>query len=81
MINGHVVCVGEELGVNSIKCEKCGKWIHGRCSGVHRTLTSVIDFECGMCQRDGCAMMEPFELEDMSWEGVAEYLGYVLNDG
>ena len=35
---------------------------------VHGALTSVIDFECGTCQRSGHTMIEPFELEDRSLE-------------
>ncbi|XP_046864746.1 uncharacterized protein LOC124459301 [Xenia sp. Carnegie-2017] len=76
------VC-GKRVGVNSIMCGKCGKWVHGRCSGVRGALTRVTDFECGTCRRGGRVAIERFELGDVSLEGVSEfkYLGDVLNDG
>ena len=76
------VC-GKRVGVNSIRCEQCGKWVHGKCAGVSGTLTRVTDYTCRTCQRGGRVMVEPFEMEDARLEGVAEfkYLGDVLADG
>ena len=61
----------KRVGVNLIKCEKCGKWVHGRCSGVHGALTNVTDFECETCRRGGRIVVEPSELEDMHLKDVA----------
>ena len=37
------------VGVNSISCTRCGKWVHKRCSGLTGSLNAVVDFECGRC--------------------------------
>ncbi|XP_046858677.1 uncharacterized protein LOC124452133 [Xenia sp. Carnegie-2017] len=76
------VC-GKRVGVNSIMCGKCSKWVYGRCSGVRGALTRVTDFECRTCRSGGRVAIERFEPGDVSLEGVSEfkYLGDVLNDG
>jgi len=37
------------VGSNSIKCNKCSRWIHERCSGVPDKLQIVTDFQCKRC--------------------------------
>jgi hypothetical protein len=38
------------VGVNSIQCTKCYKWVHKICSGVRGSLTNAITiFECKVC--------------------------------
>ena len=44
------VC-GKGVGSNSIKCTKCGKWVHGRCSGIAGSLTGFEEgFTCKKCR-------------------------------
>ena len=37
------------VGVNSIFCTYCNKWVHKRCSGVSGRLDAVADFRCRTC--------------------------------
>jgi len=50
-------------GSNSIKCNQCSQWIHGRCSGVSGKLHNVADLlrkRCvdGQLCREGLAVKE-----------------------
>ncbi len=76
------VC-GRNVGVNSIKCERCSKWVHSRCSGIRGSLSRIRDFVCKTCLRGGRVQMENFERNGLVLEGVEEfkYLGDVLNNG
>ena len=39
---------------NSVLCEKCGKWIHGRCAKMKRVTQSLArDFVCAGCKKGG----------------------------
>ena len=40
------VC-GKGVGLNSIFCTQCGKWIHKRCSRVKGSLESFKNLKCG----------------------------------
>ena len=46
----HAVCV-ERVGVNSIHCERCGYWVHGRYSGVQGSLVGVAQGKAEVFQR------------------------------
>ena len=49
------VC-GRGVGVNSVLCTECGKWVHGRCSGLPSvTRARDYDYVCPRCirQRQG----------------------------
>ena len=37
------------VGVNSILCTGCSHWIHKKCSGIHRRLTTNPSFKCSRC--------------------------------
>jgi len=38
------------VGGNSIRCRKCGKWVHGKCSGIKGSLKMKEEtFGCGRC--------------------------------
>ena len=43
------VC-GKREGNNSIKCEKCIKWVHKRCTRIKGSLVRVDNFECKSCR-------------------------------
>ena len=44
------VC-GSGVGRNSIKCTKCKRWVHKRCSGIMGSLTRFVDgFTCRKCR-------------------------------
>ena len=52
------VC-GKKVGVNSVLCVRCGKWIHGRCAGVKRVSSRLAkDFVCRRCDRGAEEMGE-----------------------
>ncbi len=41
---------GKGVGANSVKCTKCQLWVHGKCSGVQKSLSTVKDtFVCKKC--------------------------------
>ncbi len=41
---------GKGVGSNSVKRTKCQLWVHGKCSGVQKSLTTVKDtFVCKKC--------------------------------
>ena len=42
----------KRTGNNSIKCEKCNKWAHKRCTGIKGSLARVDNFECKCCRGD-----------------------------
>ena len=47
------VC-NQEVGIGSIQCSKCCKWVHGRCSGIKGKLPLVnTGFVCKVCQENG----------------------------
>ena len=39
----------EGVGRNSIKCTKCHKWIHKRCSKIKGKLKEDAQFQCSLC--------------------------------
>jgi hypothetical protein len=42
------------VGGNSIRCRKCGKWVHGKCSKIKGKLALMEEtFRCGRCCNDG----------------------------
>ena len=43
------------VGVNSVFCGKCKKWIHKRCSGVKGVLQANNEFICPPCTSGGVA--------------------------
>jgi len=74
------VC-GRGVQRNSIKCLKCRKWVHKRCSGVRGQLMAVRNFECKRC----CGLLADGSEESVSLDGdIVEkvdkfcYLGDVL---
>jgi hypothetical protein len=75
------VC-GRRVGVNSVKCQTCSRWIHKKCTGVTGSLNSIAgSFECKRCKGEIV-----FDVIDVGFDGVMSvsefcYLGDVLNDG
>ena len=73
------VC-GRGVGVNSILCTQCGKWCHGRCSGL-RSLRISYDFVCPGCTAGSRNREAPMQLDGEQVEMVDSfcYLGDVLS--
>ena len=44
-------CCGKGVGVNSVWCEGCQRWIHKRCSGLRDVKEAGTNFRCPMCTR------------------------------
>ena len=62
------VC-GKGVQENDVKCTVCKKWIHKRCSGVHRNLSLVgYGFRCKRC--DG-TIQEADLADDLVMDGEA----------
>lgn len=40
---------GKGVGVNSIQCGNCKKWVHARCANVKGKLGAVVNFKCVRC--------------------------------
>jgi len=53
------------VGSNSIKCNQCSQWIHGRHSGVSGKLQNVAGFRCKWCV-DGQLFREVVAIEEKS---------------
>jgi hypothetical protein len=73
------------VGSNSIKCEKCDKWTHKRCSGIKGSLNRVRDFECSRCRIGGKQeeVRSALELEEgVMVERVSRfcYLGDIIDE-
>ena len=59
------VC-GKRVGVNSIHCATCGYCVHGRCSGVRRSLARVTQgFVCIVCRAVGRKAADEFHFKDV----------------
>lgn len=43
-----VCCKG--VGVNSIQCTVCHKWIHKKCSGIKGRLKENVEYRCSVCE-------------------------------
>jgi len=77
----------KRVGSNSIFCESCKKWIHGKCSGVKGRLSDVRNFSCSVCVigRHGNTVQEKEVLlgEEGSLECVDKfcYLGDMIGCG
>src|SRR6266516_4816423 len=75
------------VGVNSICCIFCKKWIHKRCSGVGGSLGKMEDFTCRNCIGGGVKLVEEakqFVLGTSDKIEVVEnfcYLGDVIGKG
>ena len=41
------------VGMNSVICEVCKKWVHRKCSGVKGKLKADVKFTCPVCVRGG----------------------------
>src|SRR6184192_3314432 len=46
------------VGVNSICCSSCKKWIHKRCSGLEGSLEMMVNFTCRNCTVGGVKMAD-----------------------
>src|SRR5437867_5807220 len=46
------------VGVNSICCSSCKKWIHKRCSGVVGSLQKMVNFTCRNCTAGGAKVID-----------------------
>ena len=71
------VC-GKGVGVNSIMCTKCNKWVHGKCSGLKKgTMRTTKLFACKSCSAGRSTKAES---EKGEYEVVNQfcYLGNVL---
>jgi hypothetical protein len=80
------------VGSNSIRCSKCEKWVHKKCSGVKGRLKADIVYCCRKCKtnggvtnpKTGLGRKESVSLEkDVSFECVDEfcYLGDMVGCG
>jgi len=72
------VC-GKGVGANSIRCEKCDRWVHARCSGIRGALSkNSLGFTCRVCKGQQVQNVEKnFEVEGAIYEKVKTfcYLG------
>ena len=63
------------VGSNSILCQQCKKWVHGKCSGVKGKLEGTVDFICGICSGK-VVVAEPIKREfELGDEGTLEMVG------
>jgi len=75
------------VGVNSICCGSCKKWIHKRCSGVVGNIEKIVNFMCRNCAAGGVKVVDElkqFVLGNGDKVGVVEkfcYLGDVIGKG
>src|SRR5437899_2975238 len=75
------------VGVNSICCSSCKKWIHKGCSGVVGNLQKMVSFTCRNCTEGGAEVadeVKQFVLENNDKIEVVEkfcYLGVVIGKG
>ena len=73
----------KRVGKNSIRCEKCSKWVHKRCSGIKGSLARVDNFECKCCRGD-VKSQRGEETIKLDWDNLEVedkfcYLGDMLN--
>ena len=71
------VC-GKGVGVNSIMCTKCNKWVHGKCSGLKKGAMGTTKlFTCKSCS---AGTIKTAKSEKGEYEVVNQfcYLGNVL---
>jgi hypothetical protein len=61
-----VVC-RQGVGVNSILCRLCNRWVHKKCSGVVGKLKEMVGYKCPRCTREG-------GIDDRSDSGVRKEL-------
>ena len=75
------------MGVNSICCSSCKKWIHKGCSGVVGSLQKMVSFTCRNCTEGGAKVtdeVKQFVLGNNDKIEVVEkfcYLGDVIGKG
>jgi len=75
------------VGVNSICCTFCKKWIHRRCSGVVESLDKLVGFKCRNCSRgdvnvvDGAKQFEVGASDELEVVEKFCYLGDVIGNG
>src|SRR6267154_2866957 len=75
------------VGVNSIYCGYCKKWIHKRCCGVVGNIGKLVNFKCRNCAVGGVKVVDElkqFVLENGENVEVVEdfcYLGDVIGKG
>src|SRR5260221_8913424 len=75
------------VGVNSICCISCKKWVHKRCSGVVGNIEKMVDFMCRDCSGGGVKVVEEakqFVVETSDKIEVVEkfcYLGDIIGKG
>ncbi|XP_002731282.2 uncharacterized protein LOC100366586, partial [Saccoglossus kowalevskii] len=75
---------GKRVKVNSVRCVKCGKWIHGRCAKIKRVTQRLArDFACGRCKNGVGRVVEQEEKLCDEVETVKEftYLGDKVSVG
>ena len=74
------VC-GTRVGRNSIMCNNCRKWVHGRCTGIRGSLSPYeSSFQCSTCQTPAASDPAPRNSFD-ELESVSQfcYLGHTLH--
>ena len=79
------------VGINSIQCVGCQKWVHKKCSGIKGRLKQDPQFKCARCMEGRLAGREEESQEKIdidigqgdTVEGVSEfcYLGDVIGAG
>jgi len=74
------------VGVNSVLCSSCGKWVHAKCSGMGRRVKRQADFVCRVCAGNGGGQSVVSETVVEVGDGVGlekvksfRYLGDVLD--
>ena len=65
---------GKRVKANSLQCEKCRKWIHGRCAKIRRVTPRLArNFVCGKCEKTVKGMVES---EEVLCDGVETVKGF-----
>src|SRR3989442_3257271 len=75
------------VGVNSVCCSSCKKWIHKRCIGVVGSLEKIGNFMCRNCTAGGVKVVDEVKQfvlgnnDKMEVVGKCCYLGDVIGKG
>ncbi len=69
---------GKGVGANSVKCTKSQLWVHGKCSGIQKSLSTVKDtFVCQKCSSG--TQLSKNELVDKDDQGLDIGNGMILD--
>jgi len=72
------------VGINSIFCTGCSKWIHKKCSGVQGKLAEDAAFRCVKCEKGepaSCVKSAEINLSDGSKIELVNKLGDMIGSG